>query len=296
MSNEAINNGIDDIVDADFDENDPDFQEVASAPAAAAPEFEPFSLTKERFQLASINTRGEKHGEDRVPALDLKFSATLSNSILLKLHPGLRDALYVQDRQTDIEADYGRKLRFPLLGTMPYDLEMPRVQLRVHDCDSDENDVVLLDGKANKFRITPMEGGSVAIAFRVQFSDYDTDVLAGLARVLQQAVPISLSCEAEEEKGDNFEQVEKVTQAPMSAARLAAEDMFANLPDDRSDTDAVIAHVTADQGGAVFPDDLANTAEQVQETAIAAEEAQPEASNVTPIKKPRAKRQANGAE
>lgn len=296
MSEETTYQGTeDDVVDADFD---PDFQEVASAPAAAAPEFEPFSLTKERFQLASINTRGEKHGEDRVPALDLKFSATLSNSILLKLHPGLRDALYVQDRQTDIEADYGRKLRFPLLGTMPYDLEMPRVQLRVHDCDSDENDVVLLDGKLNKVRITAMEGGSVAIAFRVQFSDYDTDVLAGLARVLQQTVPISLSCEAEEEKADNFEQVEKVTQAPRSEAWDKANDLFKALPDDSASADAVVDAAAAAMAGNgfTFPDDLANTAEQVQETAIAAEEAQPEASNVTPIKKPRAKRQANGAE
>lgn len=294
--------------------DDPDFQEVESSidhdddanivdaefkpedgigGAITAPtEFEPFSLTKERFVLSSINTRGEKHGDERVPALDLKFSATLSNSVLLKLHPDLRDALYVRDRQHDIEADYGRKLKFPLIGTIPYDLEIPRVKLRVHDCDSAENDVVLIDAKANKFRLTPMEGGSVGIAFRVQVSDYDTDVLAALARVLQQAVPISLACEAEEEQGDNFEQAEQLAKEPMSAARLAAEDMFASLPDDRTDTDAVIAAVTG----------AAEAGEQAHDAGIAAAEGeqaadeQPDAGNVMSIVRTRKKRAAAGAE
>lgn len=266
--------------------DDPDFQEVHGSAeqeddgigGAITPAFfEPFSLTKERFVLASMNTRGEKHGDERVPALDLKFTATLSNSVLLKLHPDLRDALYVRDRQSDIEADYGRKLKFPLIGTIPYDLEIPRVKLRVHDCDSDENDVVLIDAKANKFRITPMEGGSVAVAFRVQVSDYDTDVLAALARVLQQVVPISLACEAEEEQGDHFEQVEQLSKEPMSAARLAAEDIFANLPNDRSDTDAVIAAVIGD----------APALDAIPES---------EESNVTPIARTRTKRVAVGLE
>lgn len=279
-------------------EHDPDFEEVsnsqsesdasdedggATAPAAG---LEPFTLVKERFTLSSINTRGEKHGDERVPALDLSFKSNLSNSVLLKLHPDLRDALYVRDRQTDIEADYGRKLKFPLIGTIPYDLEVPRVKLRVHDCDSEQNDVVLFDGTANKFKITPMEGGSVGIAFRVQFSDYDTDVLAALARVLMQTVPISLASDAEEEQGDNFDQVDKVTETPKSAARLAAEDLFNRLPDDRGDTDAVIAAVTG----------AAEAGEQAHDAGIAAAEAEQQESNVTPIKAPRKRRTANGAE
>lgn len=271
--------------------DDPDFREVGedeegsddTAPAAG---LEPFTLVKERFTLSSINARGEKHGDERVPALDLSFKSNLSNSVLLKLHPDLRDALYVRDRQTDIEADYGRKLKFPLIGTIPYDLEVPRVKLRVHDCDSKQNDVILFDGTANKFKITPMEGGSVGIAFRVQFSDYDTDVLAALARVLMQTVPISLACEAEEEQGDNFDQVNKVTEAPKSAARLAAEDLFNQLPEDRSDTDAVIAAVTG----------AAEAGEQAHDAGIAAAEAEQQESNVTPIKAPRKRRTANGAE
>ncbi len=272
---------------------DPDFCEVVDDPqqpadtggqsAAPAPEFEPFSLTKERFTLSSINTRGEKHGDERVPALDLKFTATLSNSILLKLHPGLRDALYVQDRQRDIESDYGRKLKFPLLGTMPYDLEVPRVKLRVHDCDSESNDVVLSDGKANKFKIAPMEGGSVAIAFRVQFSDYDTDVLAALARVLQQSVPISLASESSEAEPETIEeQVEKATKKPKSAALLAAEAAFEDPTDPTLDLP--------------FDPPAPNAAEEQNDAGIAVAEAAEADSNVMPIKAGRKKRAATAVE
>lgn len=287
---EAATNDVDDAVDAEYDETQQPDEGSGMIIAPTEAEFEPFSLTKEKFVLASINTRGEKHGDERVPALDLKFTATLSNSILLKIHPGLRDSLYVQDRQRDIEKDYGRKLKFPLLGTIPYELEIPRVRLRVHDCDSEANDVVLIDGKANKFKITAMEGGSVAIAFRVQFSDYDTDVLAALARVLQQTVPISLASEAAEiEPETTEEKVDRVTQAPKSAARLAAEAMFEE-PDDPT--------LSLPFGDPGIPNNDGITNDEQNDAGIAAAEAgeATDASNVTPIKASRKKRAAGVVE
>ena len=272
MSEEEITDLTGEVVDADFAEVG-----ESAVTATADPAFEPFSLNRERFTLANINNRTEKHGDERVPALDLKFSATLSNSILLKLHPGLRDAFYVQDRQRDIEADYGRKLRFPLIGTIPYDLEIPRVRLRVHDCDSEKNDVVLIDGEANKFRLTPMDGGSVAISFRVQFSEYEPEALAALALVQQQVVPISLSAEVEEEQPPTIEdQVEKATQKPKSAARLAADAYF-DEPDDPT-------------LGLPFIPPVPEAQPEAAAEGPAAE------SNVTPIKTGRKNRAANGAE
>lgn len=218
MSNETNH---DDVVEDSFDES-----EEAAGPAVVVQTFEPFSLTRERFLVAHMNVRTEKHGDERKPALDLKFEATMANAVLLKLHPGLRDALYVPDAQRDIENDYGRKLRFPMMGAIPYDLEIPRTKLRIHDVDSEDNDLVLIDGKTNKFKIMPKEGGSVTISFRVQFSQPDEDAIAALSRVLQQTVPISLACEAAEEKMDNFQQAEQAGKEPMSEARAKAEAQF----------------------------------------------------------------------
>ena len=187
---------------------------------------EQFALVKERVLLAHLNVRAEKHGEDSEPALDIKFELTTSNSVLKKLNPALLDALYDFDKQVDVEDDFKRKLRFPLLGVLPWDLELPRTKLTVHDAEFPEHDVTLVDGKTNKFRITALDGGTVKLVFRCQFSAPEEDAVAALMRVLQQPVPISLVIEAPAAEPDNFQQADLLGQEPHSEARREAEALF----------------------------------------------------------------------
>jgi hypothetical protein len=185
---------------------------------------EPFELVKERALLAHMNLRTEKHGDESEPALDLKFDLSLSNSVLKKLAPGLLEALYEQDRQNDIEDDFLRKAKFPMLGVLPWDLELSRASLTVHDVDGVA--LTLDGGKANKFRITALDGGTVNLVFRCQFSQPDEDAVAALMRVLQQPVHISLTQALPEAKPDNFAQADLLSQAPHSEARAEAEKLF----------------------------------------------------------------------
>ena len=122
------------------------------------------------------------------------------------------------------EDDFKRKLRFPLLGVLPWDLELPRTKLTVHDVDG--NDIALHDGRTNKFRIEALDGGTVKLVFRCQFSQPDEDAVASLMRVLQQDVPISLESVALAEEPDNFQQADLLSQAPHSEARKEAESLF----------------------------------------------------------------------
>lgn len=185
---------------------------------------EPFALVKERCLLAHLNLRAEKHGDESEPALDIKLELTTANSVLKKLAPGLLDALYDFDKQTDIEDEFKRKLRFPLLGVLPWDLEVPRTKLTVTDIDGYA--VVLTDGRANKFRIQALDGGSVKLVFRCQFSQPDEDAAASLMRVLQQNVTVDLESVAPAEEPDNFQQADLLGQEPHSAARTEAEKLF----------------------------------------------------------------------
>lgn len=185
---------------------------------------EEFQLVEERVFFAHMNLRSEKHGDESEPALDVKFELTTSNSVLKKLNPALLAALYEKDRQGDIEDDFLRKLRFPLLGVLPWDLELLRTKLTVHDVDG--YDITLDDGKTNKFRIEALDGGTVKLIFRCQFSAPDEDAVASLLRVLQQDVPISLESAAPIEKPDNFEQADLLSQEPHSEARKEAESLF----------------------------------------------------------------------
>lgn len=185
-----------------------------------------FNLQKERCKLAHLNVRGELHGEETVPAIDLKFEFDSANNVLSKLHPDLRAAFYRADDNRDlIVGDHLPALKFPLLDpTIGWDIEIPRVVLRVH---ADDGDLVLAGGKVNAFKLTLKEGGTVNWKFRAQFSDPNKEVLAALSGLLQQVMPITLESRDEEQEGDLFDQAEKQTQQPMSEARRKAEEEFA---------------------------------------------------------------------
>lgn len=211
---------------------------------------EPFALIKERFTLANVNTRKENHGDEIRKGYDLKFTGKMHNSVLLKFHRELRDAFYMTSKQADIEGDQKPVLRFPMLGDLSYDLEIPRTLLRIHDIDSEEHDFVMGGGKTNAFKFTLMEGGSVDVSFRVQFSNPDEEEMLKVMRVEFQSVQISLECAEMEEKPDNFQQVDLITQTPHSAARAEAESLF-----DKPATDLALA-TDADAGSIPEPEQV----------------------------------------
>lgn len=194
-----------------------------------------FEFVKERCRLAHVNVRSEMHGDEKKTAYDIKFEVSLANAVLIKFHPELRDAFYKGDDNHDmLNPDFKPQLKFPLMGMVSWELEIPRTLLRIHDCDDEYNDIVLGGGKTNKFKLELMEGGTVKMTFRCQFSEAEEEDIAKLLRVMDQTVPISLQCAAEEEKEDNFEQAESLSREPMSEARQEAESLFGMAPHDKA--------------------------------------------------------------
>lgn len=191
------------------------------------PKLEIFTLVKERCLLSNLNIRTEMHGDERQRAVDLNFEFSGANNLLSKLHPDLRHAFYkAQDTQDMVTADHTPVLRFPLMGPISWDLEIPRTRLQLHG-ETPADDVVLGDGKTNKFKLELLDGGTAKWKFRVQFTNPSDNAIAGLSHFLNDTVPISLECRDVEEEDDNFGQAEKLGQSPMSEARQKAEDLFA---------------------------------------------------------------------
>ena len=194
---------------------------------------ETFNLVRERCLLANLNIRTEMHGDQRESAVDIAFEFDSANNLLAKLHPDLRATFYRTDDTKDlIDGEHMPHLRLPLLGPVAWEVEIPRTKLRVHDVDGEQHDVVLGGGRTNKFKLTMKEGGTINWKFRVQFSKPDEEQVARLMRVLNQKVPVSLECADEEEKGDNFDQVENLSAsgAAPSEARLELESLFSAPP------------------------------------------------------------------
>lgn len=211
-----------------------------------------FELVKERCNLAHVNVRSELHGDEKQTAYDIKFTVSLANAVLLKFHPDLRDALYKPGENKDIDPDFVPNIKFPLLGAISWDLEIPRTLLRIHD-EFEGVDVVLSGGRTNKFSFKLKEGGTVEMAFRCQFSEAEPEDISRLLVALGQTMPISLSCESLEEEPDKFEQADLLSKEPMSDAREEAEKVFSNMKNSAMENDDVVDAEFKEPNGNVTP-------------------------------------------
>lgn len=194
-----------------------------------------FNLVKEKMTVY-VHMRIEKHGDENVTAFDIKLSGDFSNSILLKLHPDLRDTFYVADRQADVEG-FKKKLRFPRIdNVMKWTQEIPRTLLTLHDSHDAGGDLVLANGHTDKFEFDMLEGGTVKLSCRVRPVELTDEQLLKLNRANGQTLQVSLECAPLEEKADNFEQVEQlsITGAEPSEARKKLESLFDKPPTDMS--------------------------------------------------------------
>lgn len=260
---------------------------------------ETFTLVKERCMLSNLNIRTEMHGDERRRAVDLQFDFSGANNLLSKLHPDLRHQFYKsQDTADMLNPDHTPVLRFPLMGPISWGLEIPRTRLQLHG-ETPDDDVVLGDGKTNKFKLVMMDGGTVKWHFRVQFSNPDDKAIAGLSRFLNDTVPVSLECRALEDEPDNFEQVEQLSLAPMSEARKVAEDLFAQPATDMTleqlHNEGVAAHNASvekaverltrqDPGTVTVADVHTGAADDVVDATFAAPSDEQATGTVTPIK------------
>lgn len=160
-----------------------------------------FQLSRQNAKVAHVNLREEKHGDEDVLACDLKIEAKLPNSFLCQLHPELPASLYERGSELDLGDDHLSKLRYPLL-TMPLQWEGKIVggKVTLHAPVSDDD--LIIFGDVDKLKLSPMDGGSVTVAFRAQFLP-DGDQAARLPFLLGKLVEISVEKpQVEETQGE----------------------------------------------------------------------------------------------
>ena len=122
-------------------------------------------LSKASATLESVNLRTEKCGPDKVPAADLKISAAQSADVLAHFSPTLKSFLFNTEGTLDLAG--GMALRDPHLGyPLSRDEEMTGATVEI---GYGPGEPMAFEGaKVNAFKLTPMEGGSVIVGFRVQ--------------------------------------------------------------------------------------------------------------------------------
>lgn len=154
-----------------------------------------FEITQ-AVQLANLNARAEKHGDDAVSAMDLKFTATVPNTIMNMFHAELRDMLFKKQTDPDLldelEPDAVTLPRFGNLSPIGWEWEGTGYTVKIAYGLGGNSDIVLKDVKVDKFKFTPLNGGSVDMSFRVVA--HPTEEEAGkLYLMIQQSVDITVT-------------------------------------------------------------------------------------------------------
>ncbi len=94
--------------------------------------------------------------------MDLKIETDLPNTSLDKLSGSLRPALFASSDDPDLlgkDTQHMPHLRFPQLGPLSWNGSVKPVSLALH-LGTKKNELLLTDGKFNKLRILPCEGGT----------------------------------------------------------------------------------------------------------------------------------------
>jgi len=155
-----------------------------------------FELKDAAAHVTSYNSRGERHGEEVVPAADLALKVKVHNSKLDQIDPNLKEVLFrkpTKGEQGELEIGDGMtKLRLPRV-CMPLKLseKLPGYTLSVGTGLGKSKPRVITPVELSKFAVEPQEGGSVEITFKAAFeADEDT---ASLGLLVQQDVVITLN-------------------------------------------------------------------------------------------------------
>lgn len=130
------------------------------------------ALQRMKATLSDVNPRAEKHGEETKMAADLKLEMNVSNDLLAEFAPTLKWSFYhkAESAQAELVEDktHMPNLRYPLIGKVPFALEIIGATVTVHHGLGGKSDLILGECKVNNFSFDMQEGGTVAIGCRVQ--------------------------------------------------------------------------------------------------------------------------------
>lgn len=154
----------------------------------------PFELEAQQAKLTSVNPRAELHGEDKKPAVDLKFEVAADNGVLANFGADLRSSLYtLPDAQEDlIDPERLTKLKYPKMSAFKWEQEGVGYTAEIDYGLGGDSNIVLEDLKVDGFRIQPMEGGTVVVTFRAIAHPDESDT-GKLCSLIQRDVELTLT-------------------------------------------------------------------------------------------------------
>lgn len=167
-----------------------------------------FALSEKEATLSNINLRTERHGDEKVRAVDISIETRAENTILDALAKGLKESFFrkpgkgEQPDLPNISPNNLTQVSHPFLGPQKlpqhsfegYELEIAGLLDHVEP-------VLLVDVKLKKFEFKPLEGGFVHLEFTASASDITAEELLQLNEAqLRETARITLKRPDEQEQ------------------------------------------------------------------------------------------------
>jgi hypothetical protein len=151
--------------------------------------------TNTPLHVVNVKPRRERHGEDDVPAVDLKLRWEAPNDVLSLFDGHLLYALYRGGDAPEAPELDGVEpisalpfLRFPKMLPIKWDEEQTGCTLTIDHGMGGKSNMKLQDCKVNHFRLDCKEGGTVIVEFRVQTNKADEKQMGRLCSLIGQDI------------------------------------------------------------------------------------------------------------
>lgn len=140
-----------------------------------------FEITEGDVLLAHLNTRTEKHGEEDIGAIDLKISCLAGNTFLDLLDPRLRPTFFQRSgggQQADMHSpEHLPSLVFPHIPFITWDTKLEGYTAKIGE-GMGLNTVTLTKVKIHKFKLEPVDGGTVKVTYTLSCNPTPEQVAA----------------------------------------------------------------------------------------------------------------------
>ena len=143
--------------------------------------------------LDSVTPRTERHGDEHVFAISLGLTAALPNRLLEAIAPGLLVSLYVPDDEQptlDGVEKIASKRRVRDVDEVKLATKLEGWTLKVEHGLAGV--IELSSCRVDKLRVTPLEGGSCKVQFRVSTTDINPERCGLLCAKIGDEVTVGL--------------------------------------------------------------------------------------------------------
>lgn len=161
-------------------------------------------IGKTKVKLVNVNVLAEKQGQkDILPALTLTFEAMLPNDVLNQFDASLKPFLFRKlaspaKGQTALEGvapisdlpeltDAAQRI-----GDFTWEYEQTGCKLKLYQGATGSANITLKNGKVDKVKFGPREGGPVLTRFNFYASDLDAETIGDIAVLHQHEMDIEL--------------------------------------------------------------------------------------------------------